>query len=146
MLRKGATGSSFWQFDNLLHPCYHINCHFLRELRTHTTQFAWLWYDFVLSDESLPLFLCAQSYCPFNVSTAYLCKISKGIFYLKFHIKIPYHIHGKKCISYRGEILRFGSSEAFNSSLHGQNGRHFADDNSDAVSWMKYFVFWLKFH
>ena len=34
----------------------------------------------------------------------------------------------------------------FNSSPHGQNGCHFADDNSNAFSWMKSFVFWLNFH
>ena len=33
-----------------------------------------------------------------------------------------------------------------NSSTHGQNGRHFADDILIGFSWMKRFHFWLKFH
>ena len=37
-------------------------------------------------------------------------------------------------------------NKTFNSSHPGQNDRHFADDIIDAFSWMKSFVFWLKFH
>ena len=35
---------------------------------------------------------------------------------------------------------------ALNSSPPGENGRHFADDSFNAFSWMKSFLFRLKFH
>ena len=47
---------------------------------------------------------------------------------------------------FRAPYMLSTGTSSINSSLPGQNGRHFTDDIFSACSSMKSFVFWLEFH
>ena len=69
-------------------------------------------------------------------------------------ILVRLHFHTEMVIGYpfypgHGKIITshsFTQKSSINSSPPGQNGRFLQMIFSDAFSWMKSFVFWLKFH